>query len=88
MPKKNELCRLPAVCGRTAELFSCLLGQGKPSCAGGGIIYDLLLPDLSGDIETCLMEIPAQSATCIVPKSHVGEKVDYVVSEKATTCLK
>ncbi len=52
-----------------------------------GVIYDLLTPDLSGDIEMCLMEIPAQSVTSTVPKSHVGEEVAYVVSGKATIRL-
>ena len=51
------------------------------------MIYDLLTPDLSGDIEMCLMEIPAQSVTSTVPKSHVGEEVAYVVSGKATIRL-
>ena len=40
--------------------------------------YDLLTPDISGSIEFCLMRIPPESDSMLVPQSHSGEEVAYV----------
>lgn len=42
------------------------------------VMYDLLTPDISGNIEFCLMRIPPDSDSTQVPQSHSGEEVAYV----------
>ena len=45
-----------------------------------GVTYQLLTPDLSGQIEFCLMEITPRSVTASKARSHRGEEVAYVIS--------
>lgn len=42
------------------------------------VMYDLLTPDTSGNIEFCLMRIPPGSDSAEVPQTHSGEEVAYV----------
>lgn len=42
------------------------------------VMYDLLTPDTSGNIEFCLMRIPPDSNSADVSQSHSGEEVAYV----------
>ena len=42
--------------------------------------YELLTPDVSGQIEFCLMTIPTNKASAGMPEGHEGEEVAYVVS--------
>lgn len=43
------------------------------------VTYDLLTPDISGNIEFCMMHIPPNTDSVKVPMSHEGEEVAYVV---------
>ncbi|AEE91105.1 Helix-turn-helix domain protein [Tepidanaerobacter acetatoxydans Re1] len=43
------------------------------------IIYWLLTPGISGDIEFCIMEIPPHKNQEGVVQSHVGEEVAYIL---------
>lgn len=42
--------------------------------------YELLTPDVSGQIEFCRMTIPPNKASAGMPTGHTGEEVAYVVS--------
>ena len=42
------------------------------------VMYDLLTPDTSGNIEFCLMRIPPDSDSADVSQTHSGEEVAYV----------
>lgn len=46
---------------------------------GEEVQYELLTPDVSGQIEFCRMTIPPSKASAGMPKGHVGEEVAYVV---------
>ncbi len=43
------------------------------------VVYALLTPDVSGNIEFCLMTIPARSESGKTAQSHTGEEVAYVI---------
>lgn len=45
----------------------------------GGMSYSLLTPGIMGNIEFCLMEIPAGSDMASKAQSHIGEEVAYVL---------
>lgn len=47
---------------------------------GREVQYELLTPDVSGQIEFCLMTIPPNKASAGMPVGHVGEEVAFVVS--------
>ena len=46
------------------------------------VVYKLLTPNTSGDIEFCLMEIPSNSSTSVEKHEHNGEEVAYIVEGK------
>jgi len=46
----------------------------------GDVVYELLTPDVKGNIEFCLMEIPPHSDTDSECRSHAGEEVAFVLS--------
>lgn len=50
---------------------------GQPEQAD--ILYSLLTPDVTGNIEFCMMEIPSRSGTESVAQYHSGEEVAYVM---------
>lgn len=43
------------------------------------IVYWLLTPDISGDIEFCIMEIPPHMNKEGVVQNHIGEEVAYIL---------
>ena len=47
---------------------------------GREVQYELLTPDVNGQIEFCLMTIPPNKASAGMPEGHVGEEAAYVVS--------
>lgn len=47
---------------------------------GTEVCYKLLTNDVSGDIEFCLMEIPAGESSTSIPREHVGEETAYIIS--------
>ncbi|MFV0503382.1 MAG: helix-turn-helix domain-containing protein [Lachnospirales bacterium] len=44
------------------------------------VTYELLTSDIQGEIEFCLMTLPAKTDTGNEYQSHIGEEVAYVVS--------
>lgn len=44
--------------------------------------YDLLVPNISGTIEFCMMEIPNNSNSVDEAQSHKGEEVAYIIEGK------
>lgn len=55
--------------------------------AGHEVQYELLTPDVSGQIEFCRMTIPPNKASAGMPEGHVGEEVAYVVSGQISILL-
>lgn len=47
-----------------------------------GLIYELLTPDLTGDIQFCRMVIPVGTSTVSNGMHHKGEEVAFVLSGK------
>lgn len=43
------------------------------------VLYELLVPDVAGSIEFCMMTIPPRSGSESVMQSHSGEEVAYVL---------
>lgn len=43
------------------------------------VLYDLLTPDVSGNIEFCMMHIPPQRDAVKITQRHKGEEVAYIV---------
>lgn len=45
-----------------------------------GVTYELLTPNLKGNIEYCIMTLEPGAKSSEFPKSHVGEEVCYMLS--------
>lgn len=52
-----------------------------------GLVYELLSPNLSGELETVIMNIPAQGASSTDPIGHKGEEIAYIMQGEVTLLL-
>ncbi|GGI65195.1 MerR family transcriptional regulator [Enterococcus alcedinis] len=53
----------------------------------GDITYELLSPDLSGELETIIMTVPSNTLSSDSPIGHKGEEIAYVMEGKIVLYL-